>query len=186
MPKQINTPGPGRGLVNRFNLKGRFQPVLDEVIVPVTIVEPEGALTVVQHAVGTQRGAASGAGNQNTIYLINQTGSGALVVVDKVFATSGSALGDEVQIRIATGSFGGGLGLWRDGREAGTPRAVMARIAGGAVVLGTGLYDLTLHGAAIEGPWWMPEGWLMTVIQTNQNTTLDATFHWREIPNIGR
>ena len=38
MPKQINTPQPGQRLVNEFATKGRYQPVLDEVIVPVAIV----------------------------------------------------------------------------------------------------------------------------------------------------
>lgn len=38
MPKQINTPSFGSALVRAFNLKGRFQPVLDDTIVPVSIV----------------------------------------------------------------------------------------------------------------------------------------------------
>lgn len=38
MPKQINSPFPGSGLVKAFNLKGRFQPVLDETVVPVALV----------------------------------------------------------------------------------------------------------------------------------------------------
>lgn len=38
MPKQINTPTFGSQLVRLFNLKGRFTPVLDEVIVPVVVV----------------------------------------------------------------------------------------------------------------------------------------------------
>lgn len=38
MPKQINLPTYAQGLVSRFALKGRFQPVLDETIVPVVIV----------------------------------------------------------------------------------------------------------------------------------------------------
>jgi hypothetical protein len=41
MPKQIQTPTPGQALVRLFNLKGRYQPVLDDTIVPVTIVEAE-------------------------------------------------------------------------------------------------------------------------------------------------
>lgn len=51
MPKQINTHIPGQQLVRRFGLKGRYQPVLDETIVPVvqvaesqTVVKPCSAL----------------------------------------------------------------------------------------------------------------------------------------------
>lgn len=38
MPKTINLPTFAQGLVQRFALKGRFQPVLDETIVPVVVV----------------------------------------------------------------------------------------------------------------------------------------------------
>jgi hypothetical protein len=41
VPKQINTWTFGQALVNKFGLKGRFQPVLDETIVPVTIVDDQ-------------------------------------------------------------------------------------------------------------------------------------------------
>lgn len=56
MPKQINSPFPGSSLVRAFNLKGRFQPVLDETVVPVAIVtdlQTQGVGSGQKEAAGT-------------------------------------------------------------------------------------------------------------------------------------
>ncbi|GAJ05910.1 unnamed protein product, partial [marine sediment metagenome] len=62
MPKQINTYTFGQNLVQKFGLKGRFQPVLDETIVPVTVVDSDQDSRI---AVGGMIGITAGAGNQN-------------------------------------------------------------------------------------------------------------------------
>ena len=69
MPKQINTFTFGQRLVEKFGLKGRFQPVLDEVIVPVTVVESNIQTRL---AVGGALGTASGPGIKTALFSLTR------------------------------------------------------------------------------------------------------------------
>lgn len=82
MPKQINTPVPGQGLVSRFSLKGRFQPVLDEVIVPVAIVPDPSEEARGRACQGTVRITTLTNAATYRCYLLNPTTSEMLMRVD--------------------------------------------------------------------------------------------------------
>lgn len=87
MPKQINTPNPAQGLVKQFALKGRYQPVLDETIVPVVDVSQFAPAVNVARtrlcSASVNYGPTSGTPNV-FLYLYNPVDSGALVTVTAV------------------------------------------------------------------------------------------------------
>jgi hypothetical protein len=84
VPKQINTPTPGRTLVRRFGLKGRFQPILDEVIVPVTSVDQD----VERRPAIAGNLAAAAAGENSSFQLLNPNDSGIIVRVEQIWVHS--------------------------------------------------------------------------------------------------
>lgn len=93
MPKQINLPNFAQGLVQRFALKGRYQPVLDETIVPVAIVTSfEGgglggvpAASVEKSAIGTiDMDGSTGGAARSWVSLVNPVDSGVGLNIDSV------------------------------------------------------------------------------------------------------
>lgn len=58
MPVQIQTPTPGQRLVRLFGLKGRFQPLLDEIVVPIVDVGAEQIVSRAAWGAGTVAAAA--------------------------------------------------------------------------------------------------------------------------------
>lgn len=80
MPKQINTPTIGQQLVKALGLKGRFQPVLDEVVVPTINVAIDEQVERFPYWRGiSQAGVAA---EYTTAYLENPNGSKMIVEVD--------------------------------------------------------------------------------------------------------
>lgn len=121
MPKQINTHRPGQALVRRFGLKGRYQPVLDETIVPVTSVDNE---TI---AVGCLSGGSSIAAvalELGYYRLQNPSGSGKVLTI--VHMNSNTASGqimriDAWGIDIIPGSKTSDVAQFRDTSKEGLP-----------------------------------------------------------------
>lgn len=87
MPAQINTATVGQRLVALFGLKGRFQPVLDEVVVPVVNVDAGTIDQVSCAASAYQAGAAS---NYNFSYLQNPSTSTKIIRVQRIEFLPGS------------------------------------------------------------------------------------------------
>lgn len=88
MPKQINTPFVSQKLVPLFGMKGRFQPVVDEVVVPVISVDPQIETRL---ALG---GAAAGAvaAEYPTSSIENPAASGVDILVESVLVGAGAIL----------------------------------------------------------------------------------------------
>jgi hypothetical protein len=89
VPKQINTPTPGQKLVRQFGLKGRFQPLLDVVIVPTVSVESDAERF--RYWQGMTQGAV--VGEYTTAYLLNPSGSVVNALVDLVSLQMSAAVG---------------------------------------------------------------------------------------------
>ncbi len=180
MPKQINTYKVGQALVRRFNLKGRFQPVLDETVVPVAVVD-EGVED--RAAWGGQARAASGPGNQNRVFLQNPAASLVDLHVDYIWVEGLVADVAEVEIIKGIGTTSGG-GIWRDSRVAGVPTGLVAGSASGSVVLGMPQFTIGAHGTtppvAIEVGAIIPPGWRIVVRQEQANDDFWVIFAWRE------
>lgn len=178
MPKQINTYTFGQGLVRKFGLKGRFQPVLDETIVPVTVVD---STLVNRKAVGGQIGTASGAGNQNRIQFSNPEGSNVIVTIKRWWAVSGAPLTDFVSLNLqATDRTISGFRIWRDSNFSGLPRAGFTGAVAAAIVLGGPQYHLDTDSIVWEEEWVLTPDTHLEWRQNGQNTTLDVWVDWEE------
>lgn len=124
MPKQINTATPGQKLVKLFGLKGRFQPVLDEVIVPVVSVDQE--TNVAAGACGAVLNIGGTASNYAFAYLSNPSTSKSLIRVTHFIARA--ATGDNVHVLtnaapLISSSATAGNRWWKEVGIPGTPVA---------------------------------------------------------------
>ena len=177
MPKQINTYTFGQALVRKFGLKGRFQPYLDETIVPVTIVDSSLAVRI---ATGGRLQAASGAGNQNRILMSNPT-TDKLITIRRWWAVSGTPLTDFVVVSLNAGVSGGtGFQVWRDARIAGFNSVTFQGAVAAAAVLGAPQYRLGVDSKVWEQEWIIPPNFNLEWRQNDQNTTLAVGVDWEE------
>ena len=179
MPKQINTPYVGQRLVRLFSLKGRFQPVLDEVIVPVVDVSGEGQ--TLRPAWGGSALAASGAGNQNRVIFANPANSGIIARFDSWWAVSGAPLTDFLRIAIVDSLSGGGATIWRDASLNGVPQLVVT----GAPAVAAGALSLPHFHLDNDDTQWFNNlvvypGFFIEWRQDAQNTTLTVSAQWTE------
>jgi hypothetical protein len=182
VPKQINTPNPGQALVKLFSLKGRFQPVLDETIVPVVVVPSEQSSARKLAAWGTSQGA-SGAGNQNIVLVRNAPESGVLAVITKMWFLSGAA-GDTCEVQVVAAAGGVGVSEWRDSRQSGSPVIRFTTNAVASAVLSFPQYEATgilTH----DTEWVIGPGFELFIRQGGINTTLRTMLEWYEVPLAG-
>jgi hypothetical protein len=84
VPKQINTYTFGQALVTRFGLKGRFQPVLDETIVPVTLVDE----AIERRPAIAGEKATAVAAEYSSFQLLNPNDSGIVVRVEEIWVSA--------------------------------------------------------------------------------------------------
>jgi len=85
MPKALQNPKITQRLVKAFDLKGRYLPMLDEVVVPVYIIEDPGPAEPNRLAGGTGEIQAA---LEPVGQLFNPAGSGVLIVVTSANATA--------------------------------------------------------------------------------------------------
>jgi hypothetical protein len=182
VPKQIQTPSIGQALVRAFGLKGRFQPVLDETIVPVVVVPLDVPATKRLAAWGATGGAA-GVGNQNAGFFLNPATSGHIVVLTRFWGTSG-VLGDVCEFAPVAGAAGvSAIGRWRDLQLTGQPVARTGLVAVATGVLGFPGYPL--NGTPTEVQYVLPPNWHLIIRQQAANTTLTLDWEWYEVPLRG-
>ena len=181
MPKQINTPSPGQALVRMFSLKGRFQPVLDEVIVPVVQVPLDAPASKRFAAWGTTM-AAGGAGTQGRAFIENTAQSGHLVVLTKVWAKSGIAAGvDTFGIEIVAGSIAAsGIGEFTDSRiDDQKPVARTGGSTGATAVSNFPYYPCETVPMNVE--WIIEPGNYLFIRQQGENVTFAFNYVWYEV-----
>lgn len=180
MPKQINTYQVGQSLVKKFGLKGRFQPVLDEVIVPVVTVG-ETLPEDIRLAITGIDLAASGAGNQNLVTFRNGVNSGILIRLKKWWAVSGAPLTDFISIAVGTTTVTSGTGgFWRDRRLAGGAHGFPVGAQSPTTALVPPLYHLDTDHIVWVDEWVIGPGQLLTFRQNAVNTTLNLNLSWEE------
>jgi len=203
MPKQLNAGQVTQALQRAFGFKGRYEPMLDEVIVPVYVISDPSPAQVTRLAGGTvfnSQTAVTSEGNFSQLF--NPARSGVLVNV-----TSGTILGDvkaEMAIRL------GGLSdtpaptllspgsIFRDRRNSGNPLAQIRRDDTGAgLSSGDILAKLVVDGALTQTASWVAEaadprqplavlapGQGVTVQPIDQGLTIifNVNFKWLEVP----
>lgn len=179
MPKQINTPAPGQGLVRAFALKGRYQPVLDETIVPVTIVPLEAPPTRKLAQWGIDN-AASGAGNQNNAFFTNPPTSNTLMVITEFWGITTAALTDHFHVTLGDAVVTTAPAAWRDSRHSGAPLAALTMsAAASAVVIGARYVS---DGTVYSVEHVLAPGSGLRVRQEAVNQVFAMNWIWYEIP----
>lgn len=180
MPKQINIYTAGQSLVRMFGLKGRYQPVLDETIVPVVVVGEEPTPESIP-GFGTVICTASGGGNQNLAIFSNPPTSNRLIVLDR-FAVSTPAA-DFVELRTVTAA--GGNATQRRDLRTNPPAALVVRVALAAAVLGPFMWQTDLLQEWIEIGMYLTPGNAFQVRQNAGNSTMEVSYLFREFVDPG-
>lgn len=191
MPAQINTPGPGQRLVSLFGLKGRFQPVLDEVIVPTVDV---GAQEVQTRDCTAYDAIAAVAGAFPFAFLQNPAGSGIIARIKVIACIPASAGVIYVTTTLAPLISGGSSAFnkyWKDQDYPGDP--VMTAANGTSTTdvssstaftrfAGTGgLYSVFDSGRE----WVIHPGQTLQVTFGTVNVAMTALgFEWSEEPEV--
>ena len=186
MPKQINTPTAGQALVEQFSLKGRYQPVLDETIVPVVLVPTDVPVTKLL-ATGGQTATAAGAGNQNIISLFNPTTTGVLVTLEHIIALSGTPLTDTIHVSYEASISQTGSGSQvRDSRDlrgflgVGTNSVLaLTKASKPASAVQIAPYYIA-NGEHYDIEWIISPGYQLNFRQSVVNTSLLISFEWFE------
>jgi len=200
MPKQIQAGRLTQALQRAFGFKGRYVPMLDEVIVPVYVIQDPLPATVTRLSIGTGSGVVT-ANGRAFVQLFNPLGSGVLVNLTKAIVLSDVKL--EVNVKFNTEAAGASSGRhFRDRRNVatlGTPRAQLRLEGeGAATVPGDTVAVLQVDGALTQTAAWevsnndprQPLAVLQpgngVVIQERSGITgpyfIRATFQWLEVP----
>jgi len=142
MPKNLNNAKITQRLVEAFQLKGRYIPMLDEVIVPTYVIEDPAPAHPNRLAAGFVR--IDGV-EDPSLALVNPAGSGVMIVVTFANLTVGKLTGAADTISIGGFLRAGDIGVdaslktssqWRDSRLRGTvsdtPYGVMVANTSGA------------------------------------------------------
>lgn len=178
MPKQINTYTFGQALVRKFGLKGRFQPVLDETIVPVTVVDTSAAERLCR---GGAIGTSSGAGNQNSWTFENPADSNVLVRLKQFWGVSGAPLTDYFVIALQTAAGAANIATqFRDSQLRGIPKTKLIKGVGGAAVLAAPFYHMDTDSIVWNEEWVISPGYRLVFTQNAQNTTFDMMWDFTE------
>jgi len=211
MPKNFNNAKVTQRLVEAFQLKGRYLPLLDEVIVPVYVMDDPAPAQPNRLAAGTIRidGVIS-----PQVDIFNPVGSGMMIVLTSAVATlgkSGAAFQGTLNVHIREAGIIGDASdvnslTWRDNRitpTIPTPQAEMAAAFGvgsiGIIIAQrpfsiSGVIDpqaLDVISAPLMGPRQPPvvlrPG---TSININSDTAaipvnLVVNWLWEEIPLLG-
>jgi hypothetical protein len=191
MPKQINTATVGQRLVQLFNLKGRFQPVLDEVIVPVVSVDAE---TVQQRPASGGSYQAGAAAQYSFGLLSNPNDSGKIIRVSRIHCWSSNPGNFFTTIRGALYT----LGVintadveFTDGGQAGAPVGfVQTGVSTTLVTFITGAVRSAPNAGpqltVIDGQWILPSGTGLMCMFSTVLSDSEFSFQWTEEDLITR
>ena len=183
MPKQINTHLPGQWLVTRFGLKGRYQPVLDETIVPVVEVQEASDVRPASCFIPN---IPAKVGDSGFIRIANPALSGIEIVLEAISTTHAST--EALVFSFGTFSIVGAtlvtavLG-WRDSGLAGLPKAVILTGSDALASMPAGIFETYGFGTYQNvNEFRIQEGATMNIYGDTGNIAWSRTgLMWREI-----
>jgi len=182
-PSPIQDAAPGAALVRRYALLGSFPLTIDNVVVPVSIVD-DLCLGRIRYA-GGQAGLGATVAEFSNVQLFNPANSGILVNCEKVLVSTdvaGSIAFKAFDTALTTNP---GFTQWRDRRLPGEP-AALCLTQGGAVDFGIAdlffqpffdpadrFHDMTMNVTLLPGM-----GLCITASTLNRSTIV--SFYWNE------
>jgi len=153
MPKQLNNGAITLALQRAFGFKGRYIPMLDEVIVPVYVIADPSPSLPTRLCAATDDQAGDGT-NLQFIQLFNPVGSGVVVNVTNVSAIS------EVKEQLLIAFYDGDASIqgadihFRDRRISGNPTTIVRTDIGGLAPVGERVAVLEVDGALAQTAAW--------------------------------
>jgi len=199
MPLPIQVGSVTQALQRAFGFKGRYTPLLDEVIVPVYVISDPAPASVTRLCAGNAQ-ISTKLNFQAFVTLFNPVGSGIIIYVSSVVALASI----KFTLRLAffddeTSTSFDGTRAFRDRRNRGLPSGVIGRnndVAGDA---GERVALIQVDGALTQTASWetqtadprqplavLGEGNGLIVQDNDPNTPADeeifANFRWLEIP----
>jgi len=197
VPKQLNSGAITQALQRAFGFKGRYIPMLDEVIVPVYVIADPSPASQTKLCAATTS-VSTDAANFGIIQLFNPLGSGNVVNVTNVVVSS------SVKEALNIVFFDGGDAFdqrpnihFRDRRNPGEPSTVIRREAVVATPVGDLVATVEVDGALSQTASWesqsgdprqplavLPEGTGLAVQQFDELITalFRVNFRFLEIP----
>jgi len=120
MPKQINAGKLTQALQRAFGFKGRYVPMLDEVVVPVYVIEDPAPAAATRLCAGSRSFSPAAVGDLPYVQLFNPVKSGVIINVTNM-VTLGRTAKQEIEIRVTVveGPESGNNSHFRDLRNSG-------------------------------------------------------------------
>lgn len=182
MPKQIQEGEVAQALTRRYGLVGKLPLLLDEVIVPVAIVD-----TLELNRERNASGAASRpavAAQFSHVQLFNPADSGVLVQATRVWIGTGSAVTGLVQFHDTALTTAGADVEWVDRRQGGAPvaqvRSEANAVAQGSANIFKRLYSPATDSKEVALRVALLPGMGVLVQLATLNVTLQAAYDWTE------
>jgi len=206
MPKQINAGKLTQALQRAFGFKGRYVPMLDEVVVPVYVIEDPAPAAVTRLCAGSRSFSPLAVGDLPYVQLRNPPKSGVILNVTNVVVLALIAGKQNVEIRITEVEAPelGNNQFFRDLRNSGPglarkPTAQIRRDTAPGGVVGDLLAIVQIDGALSQTSSWesqsgdprqplavLPPGTAILTqtsdILTPQSDVFVTNFRWLEIP----
>jgi len=138
MPKQLNAGAITQALQRAFGFKGRYVPMLDEVIVPVYVIADPSPASQTRLCAGTVQTTSAATGDPDFpfVQLFNPVDSGVMLNITSVVILAGEKLDIDIIFEDAPGvQIGADPPQFRDRRNPGDPSAELRTDAGAQLSL---------------------------------------------------
>jgi len=203
MPKQLNAGRVTATLQRAFGFKGRYTPMLDEVIVPVYVIADPAPAEITQLCAGTTSASQQIQGPPDlalAVMLFNPAESGVICNVTTVTVTANQKNNVNVVFSDFALVDASGPSTFRDRRVVGTPRCQLRRDQiRETPLVGTIIAQFQVDGALSQSAAWLADAGdprqPLTVLRPNQGVALQlndpagnagdnlrGNFRWLEIP----
>jgi len=196
VPKQLNSGRITAALQRAFGFKGRYIPMLDEVIVPVYILADPSPADVTRLCAGTIGQIQNLPSNFPLVQLFNPLGSGVICNVTSVVAQCDV----KEEVRIAVNSDQGttaGQAFFRDTRNLGRPGCQIRGAGDNSSFVGNLLAVVQVDGSLAQDASWATasndprqpltvlapgDGLILQIPELQADALIVGNFQWLEIP----
>jgi len=205
MPKQINAGKLTQALQRAFGFKGRYVPMLDEVVVPVYVIEDPAPAAVTRLCAGSRSFSPLIDADLAYVQLRNPVNSGVIINLTSVVVIALTAVKQDVEIRVTEveAPEAGNNSHFRDLRNSGPglarkPSGDIRRDTQPGATVGDLLAIIQIDGALAQTAAWQSSGGdprqplailppgtaLLTQIQATalMGDSFVTNFRWLEIP----